>query len=145
MPASGAVHVARLVPGARVPAGAGVGVLGVDGDDVVVHVVAVGVVQVTVVEEVEVPLVHDGLVPAAGSVDVRVLAVVGRVLGHVPTVRADAGGGPGAADGTHSHRCDHRPAGWRTLKPRRRAASDLPAAAGLALPRRVEAQPATIM
>lgn len=80
------VRVTHLVPGARMLACAAVRVLRIDGDDMVVDVVAVGVMQVTVVEIVEMSLVHDGPVAASGSVDVRVLAGVRDVLGHVPTV-----------------------------------------------------------
>jgi hypothetical protein len=94
VPAAGAVDVAGVVAGAGVAAGAGVRVLGVHRDDVVVHVPAVGVVQVAVVEEVEVALVHDRLVPAAGPVHVLVVTRVHVVLGggHRPTVRAAAAG-----------------------------------------------------
>ncbi len=51
MSAAGAVHVVGLMPGARwrpVPQSR---VLGIDGDDVVVDVVAVGVMQMAVVEK----------------------------------------------------------------------------------------------
>ena len=90
--AAGAVHMVRLVAAARVLARAAVRVRGVDVDDMVIDVVAMGVMQVSVVEVVEVPVVHHGPMSASGSVDVRVLAGVRGVLGHPSTVCPPAAG-----------------------------------------------------
>lgn len=62
---------------------AAVRMLGIDGEDVLVEVVAVGVVQVTVVEEVDVAVVDDLRVAAAGAVDVLVGVVDVTFLAHV--------------------------------------------------------------
>jgi hypothetical protein len=77
VPASGAVHVVGRVAAAGVARPASVGMLRVDRQDVVVQMVAVRVVQVPVVDEVDVALVDDGHVAAARAVDV--LVPVGRV------------------------------------------------------------------
>ena len=59
VPAAGTVHVAGVVAGARVAGVAVIRVGRVDREHVVVNVVAVWVVQVPVVEEVDVPLVDE--------------------------------------------------------------------------------------
>lgn len=80
-----AAALAVRVVGAVPVGGCGVAarVLGVDLDDVLVNMIAVGVMQVPVVEVVNVVAVLDGGVPAAGAVDVGMLAV-NRVIGHAP-------------------------------------------------------------
>jgi hypothetical protein len=69
----------------------------VDGHDVLVVVVVVGVVKVPVVQVVRVPVVHDSGVSAIGAVNV-VMPVVDAVvkLAHGPTVRS-AGRPPSSA------------------------------------------------
>ena len=52
-----------------------VGIGGSDGNRMFVHVVAVRMMQVAVVEIIHVPLVLDGDVPASRSVDVRMVGV----------------------------------------------------------------------
>ena len=74
-----AVRVVGAVPVGR--CGVAAGVLGVDLDDVLVDMVAVGVMEVPVVEVVDVVAVLDGGVAAAGAVDVGML-VMNRVVGH---------------------------------------------------------------
>lgn len=81
MSAAGAMHVARLVPGACVRGRADVRVGGGDGDAVLVHMVAVGVVQVAVVQIVSVSVMDDGSVTAAGAVSVIVIGVLGMGAG----------------------------------------------------------------
>jgi hypothetical protein len=76
------VHVARVVAPARVRWRARARVGRVDGERVLVDVVAVHVVEVTVVEVVRVPLVFDGRVAAACTVLVRV-TIVDRVIAHL--------------------------------------------------------------
>jgi hypothetical protein len=75
MSAAGPVHMGGIVSAARVLGGAFGGVLGGHLDAVLVHVIAVGVVQVTVMEVVHVVPVLDGRVPAAGAVRVVVVLV----------------------------------------------------------------------
>ncbi len=96
--AARSVHVIGRVARARMSRPAAVGVLLVDRQDVVVQVVAVRMVQVPVVEEVDVSLVDDGHVAAARSVDVLVLV---RRVAHA---RLRVGDVPGA-------RRAYRPAG----------------------------------
>ena len=90
--AAGAVDVAVLVTGAAVCGGAGGRVAFAHLDHVLVHVVAMGVVEVAVVEVVHVVTVLDGDVAAVGAVDVVVVLVlvavhIGHVFGRVgPTV-----------------------------------------------------------
>lgn len=61
--------------------GVAAGVLVVDLDRVLVDVIGMGVVEVPVVEVVDVVAVVNGIVPAAGAVDVGMLAM-NRVMGH---------------------------------------------------------------
>ena len=74
VPAVRAVHVVGRVAGAGMPGAAAVGVALVDAEDVIVHVIAVRMAQAPVLDEVDVPLVDDGDVAAAGAVDVVGLA-----------------------------------------------------------------------
>lgn len=74
--AAGAVDVTVLVPGAAVCGGAGGRVALAHLDHVLVHVVAVGVVEVAVVEVVHVVAVLDGDVATLGAVDVVVVLVL---------------------------------------------------------------------
>jgi hypothetical protein len=76
VPAAGAVLVARLMPLAPVLGRAAVGVLGRDLDDVLVDVVAVRMVQVSVVQVVDVIAVADGGVPAAWAMLVGMIGVM---------------------------------------------------------------------
>lgn len=73
---AGAVDVTVLVPGAAVCGGAGGRVALAHLDHVLVHVVAVGVVEVAVVEVVHVVAVLDGDVATLGAVDVVVVLVL---------------------------------------------------------------------
>jgi hypothetical protein len=75
VPMAGVVSRVPVVPGAAV------GVLLVDRDHVVVDVVAVRMVQMTVVQEVQVRLVDDRGMPAARAVDVLVPAFVDVMVG----------------------------------------------------------------
>ena len=115
------VDVVGGVAGARVAGAAGVRVALVDAEDVIVHVVAVRVAQMPVLDEVDVPLVDDGDVAAAGAVD-----VLGgcRRCGVICPLKVLL-----EADGM-SH-----------AKAAVRAACRLPAGAGEPLARGVEAQP----
>ena len=75
------VHVGGFVTVARVAGTAGVRMAVVDAEHVIVDVVAVRVSQVAVLDEVDVALVDDGDVPAAGAVDVLGAVTAGR---HLP-------------------------------------------------------------
>ncbi len=68
--AAGPMDVVGGVARARVARAAGVRMAFVDAEDVVVHVVAVRVAQVPVLDEVDVALVDDGDMAAARTVDV---------------------------------------------------------------------------
>ncbi len=61
------------------------GVIGVNGENMLIDVALVRVVQMAVVEVVDVPVVLNGGVPAVWSVDVGVIGV-DVMLGHRPTV-----------------------------------------------------------
>ena len=74
--AAGAVDMALLVTGASVLGGAGGRIPLAHLDHVLVHVVAVGVVEVAVVEIVHMVTVLDGDVAATGAVDVFVVLVL---------------------------------------------------------------------
>jgi hypothetical protein len=71
-----AVDMLRLVRRAVVAGPAVVGVVAVDLELVLVHVVAMDMVEVAVVDVVGVTGVNDGRVPAVGAVDVFVMGVV---------------------------------------------------------------------
>lgn len=129
------VDVVRVVPLASGATGAGLRVGARDRDDVLVDVVAVRVVQMPVVGEVDVPLVHDRRMPTAGAVDVIVRGVL--VSGH-PRARYDAPGAlsrPGA----------HRPTGWRTLKPLTRRSAGCQRVPAWRCPEVSKRRPATTM
>ena len=81
-----AVDVTCVMATAGVVGRARRGVRGVDGDDVLVDVVAVGMVQVPVVQVVDVTFVGDRDVPAAGSVVVG-MARVDVVIAHRRSIR----------------------------------------------------------
>ncbi len=92
--AARAVHVVGLVRSARVIGRARVGVRGVHRERVLVSVVAVHVVEVPVVKVIGVPVVLDGLVPAARSVAMLAVVVVVRravVTGILIVIVATAG------------------------------------------------------
>lgn len=59
VPASGAVDMAAVVPGAVVPAGAGVGIGGANRENVLIDMAFVRMMQVSVVQIVEVVFVPD--------------------------------------------------------------------------------------
>jgi hypothetical protein len=82
VPATGAVLVSRVVSAAAVTGGAVGGVRAADRDGVLVHVVAMGVMEAAVVEIVRVPVVLHGGVTAAVAVLVLVL-LVDLVIAHV--------------------------------------------------------------
>ena len=76
VPAVGAVNVVlRVARACRVCRRAGRGVLSSHGDDVLIDVVAVHVVEVSIVQEVLVSVVLDLLVTAAGAVGMIVIGV----------------------------------------------------------------------
>lgn len=79
--AAGAMYVAWLVPAATVGGGAGVGVGGSHCKAVLVHMVAMRMVQVAIVQIVHMPVMQDGCVPAAGAVLVLVVGMVWLVAG----------------------------------------------------------------
>ena len=81
-----AVDVTGVVAGAAMIGRAAIGVLGVDGEPVLVHVVVMWMVEVSVVQVVDVVLVHDGGVTAAGLVPMGVV-LVDLVLVHARSVR----------------------------------------------------------
>ena len=87
VPASGAVDMTVLMTGASVPRGAGGRVCLAHLDHVLVHVVAVGMVKVAVVEVVHVVTVPDGDVPAVRAVNVVVVFVLDAVHLRVLFVR----------------------------------------------------------
>ena len=91
---------AMLVTGALEGPVAAVGVLLVDREPVFVHVVAVGVMQVTVVKEVDVALVNDLRVAAARTVKVLTRFVSASCFRHGPNVRESAG--PAAVESAKS-------------------------------------------
>jgi hypothetical protein len=83
VPAAGAVLVARLVPFAAMLGRAAAGIAGRHLDHVLVDVVAVRMMQVTVVEIVDVIAMAHRAMPAIGPVLVRVIGVVRlRARGH---------------------------------------------------------------
>lgn len=86
--AAGAVRVLRLVPAAVVLRRAVRRIRVADLDRVLVHVIAMRVVQMPVVQIVDVPVVHDGGMAAIRTVLV-IVTVVNVMLGiaHGPTVR----------------------------------------------------------
>jgi hypothetical protein len=86
MPASLAMGVIRIVAGAAVVGCAPLRVGLVDGEGVLVDVIAVGVVKVAVVQVVDVVAVGDGDMAAPRPVDVGVVGVDG-VIGHRPILR----------------------------------------------------------
>lgn len=77
------VNVAWLMAGAAVRGSASGGIGGAHWDGMLVHMVAVGVVQVAIVQIVDVAVVHDGGVAAARTVLVVVVGVVmGGTVAH---------------------------------------------------------------
>ena len=91
VPASGAVDMAGVVLVTGVAGGTGVGVRRADRDHVLVDVIPVWVVQVAVVGEVDMTVVNDRGVAAAGAVDMVVCVVLrhmGTVSGRVEQRRA---------------------------------------------------------
>jgi hypothetical protein len=72
MPATRAVLVGGYVPLAGVSAAAFLWILGIHFQLVFVHMIAMHVVHVAIVEETLVPIVHDGGVAAVGSMLMRV-------------------------------------------------------------------------
>jgi hypothetical protein len=94
--AARSMPMAGVVPRVPVVPGTAVGVPLVDRDHVVVDVVAVRMMQMTVVQEVQVRLVDDRGMPAARPVDVLVPTLVDVMVGcaHVPNGTRDAGAAP---------------------------------------------------
>ena len=95
-----AVHVCRVMLVARVLGRAAVRVVRVDGERVLVDVVAVGMMQMPVVQVVGVALVQQRDMPAAGPMLVVVIGV-GLVV-HVPRVARPGLGCQGIEDKTGS-------------------------------------------
>ena len=77
--ATGAMDVAGLVAAAFVLGRAAVGVGGRDGDHVLVDVVAMRMVQVAVVQVVDMTVMPDGRVAAAGAMGVVMVGVMGQL------------------------------------------------------------------
>jgi len=77
MAAIGAVNVFRNVFSHGKTECAFVGIRGTDGNRVLVHMVAVRMVQMAVVQIIHMAFVFDGGVSAAGAVDVRMIGVRG--------------------------------------------------------------------
>ena len=77
--ATGAMDVAGFVAAAFVLGRAAVGVGGRDGDHVLVDVVAMRMVQVTVVQVVDMTVMPDGRVAAAGAMGVVMVGVMGQL------------------------------------------------------------------
>lgn len=77
VPAARAMHVIRRMCSAGMLRRAGVGVRRRHGNHVFIHVVAVGMVEVTIVKIVDVSFVPDGHVPAMGAMLVVMIGVVG--------------------------------------------------------------------
>jgi hypothetical protein len=76
VPAAGAVNVSRLVPAAGVAGGAGLGIGRGDGQHMLLdHSARGGVVEVAVVQVIDMAVVLNGRVPAAGAVNVVVIGV----------------------------------------------------------------------
>ena len=71
--AVGAMNVLLVV--AFRPERAFVGIRGTDGDGVLVHVVAVRMMQMAVVKIIHVPIVHDGDMSAIFAMDMRMIGV----------------------------------------------------------------------
>lgn len=71
-----AVHVARLMAGTAVLRRTAIGVAVGYLDDVLVHVIAMGMVQVSIVQVIDVVAVADGGVSAAGAVLVVVMGML---------------------------------------------------------------------
>ncbi len=80
------MHVSGLVPLAVMIRGADVGMRGVRGDLVLVHVIAVARMEVPVVQIVDVVSVFDGYVPAVSAVNVIVPFVNGVCHGQTPLI-----------------------------------------------------------
>lgn len=102
--AAGAVHVVGWMAAASVAGGARCRIRCIDGNHVLVDMVAVRVVQVAIVQVVDVAVVLYGGVPAAGAMDVGMFCVGG--AGHV---RGSSGSGDHASAlraRTKSHRWD---------------------------------------
>ena len=76
---TGTMDVAGLVAAAFVLGRAAVGVGGRDGDHVLVDVVAMRMVQVTVVQVVDMTVMPDGRVAAAGAMGVVMVGVMGQL------------------------------------------------------------------
>lgn len=77
--ATGAMDVAGLVTAAFVLGRAAVGVGGRDGDHVLVDVVAMRMVQVAVVQVIDMAIMADGRVAAAGAMGVVMVGVMGQL------------------------------------------------------------------
>jgi hypothetical protein len=77
MPTSGTVHMRLLVTAAGVLRSAASGIRRVDCQRVLLHGVAMGMVQVAIVQVIDVALVQNPLVAAVRAMLVRVLLVLG--------------------------------------------------------------------
>ena len=76
---TGTMDVVGLMAAALVLGGAAVGIGGRDGDHVLVDVVAMRMVQVTVVQVVDMTVMPDGRVAAAGAMGVVMVGVMGQL------------------------------------------------------------------
>ena len=88
--ATSVMVVAGLMPVAGVGRGAGRGILTRDGERMLVNVVAMNVVQVTIMKVIGMTVMRHGLVAATGPVPVSMI-VMNRVGAHhrTPSVRKD--------------------------------------------------------
>jgi hypothetical protein len=146
VPAPGPVDVTAVVTLA-VLAAAAARVAIADRKHVLVLVVAVRAVQVPVVDVVEVALVDDGDVTAAGAVHVLVAAFVDVVLvSHAAKLaREPAAREPPLMGTSRDPRAAHRPAGCRTLKPREERAAACQRVPACRCPEVSKRSPATTM
>jgi hypothetical protein len=74
--AAGAMPMAALVTATCVLRRADIGIAGIDGDDVLVHVIPVHVVQMSVMQIVDMALMAHGRVAAVEAMLVRMIAVL---------------------------------------------------------------------
>lgn len=96
--AVGAVHVVTFVSATVVALGAGVGVGAADLDAMFVYMIAVGMMQMSVVEVVDMSVVLDGDVAAVGAVDMIVVGVLVAVTHGFVAAKAFVSGASAARD-----------------------------------------------
>lgn len=125
---------------------AGVGVDGGHGNDVLVVVVAVRVMQVAVVQIVEVAVVDDRSVAAPGAVHVVVAAFVDRVFNvHKCTVDTSRVSAKQLQTGLSRRIPRQSPTGWRTRNPLAERGAACQRVPALRWPEVSKRSPATIM